>query len=271
MKRECGEFEESIWECARTGEELAKQVRRHVGSCRECKRALEEARRLSGTLLDAGRVADTPDCRAAVMAAISREPRLSIGTILSLSKGPAWAYACGAVLLAAVIAVGMMAHRPRNTVRSPLSVTRTAPQTIQKKLFHHEQVVNAPTVNPERKPGRIETARVAVHKTHRHHAAPEHVALIQHPTPKTHHPSPATQPRSPEPRAVAAVYVTWPEGNETADQSYSYMERNAETGETTTCSVKRSGDKVEIYIESTPGGPELPVKGSIENESKINA
>lgn len=271
MKRECGEFEESIWECARTGEELAEQVRRHVGSCRECKRALEEARRLSGTLLDAGRVADTPDCRAAVMAAISREPRLSIGTILSLSKGPAWAYACGAVLLAAVIAVGMMAHRPRNTVRSPLSVTRTAPQTIQKKLFHHEQVVNAPTVNPERKPGRIETARVAVHKTHRHRAAPEHVVLIQHPTPDTQRPTPIARYPSPDTRSVAAVYVTWPEGNETADQSYSYMERNAETGETTTCSVKRSGDKVEIYIESTPGGPELPVKGSIENESKINA
>ena len=66
--------------------------------------------------------------------------------------------------------------------------------------------------------------------------------------------------------------MTWPEaGTDSSSESYSYVERDSETGETTKGSVKRSGNTVEIYIESTPGGEQPPVKGSIEHESKSNA
>ncbi len=75
-----------------------------------------------------------------------------------------------------------------------------------------------------------------------------------------------------ESRPIAAVAVRWPQGDEGTDTSYSYVERDSQTGTVTSCYVKREGNSVEIRLESTPGGgEEPPVKGSIQDEKTINA
>ena len=71
-------------------------------------------------------------------------------------------------------------------------------------------------------------------------------------------------------RPIAAVYVSWPQPGESDDASYHYVEHNAETNETTTCWVKRSGDRIEIHMESKSGGSEPPVKGSIEHDENTS-
>lgn len=73
-------------------------------------------------------------------------------------------------------------------------------------------------------------------------------------------------------RPVAVAIVTWPSVNNRRADSYSYGYKNRDaTGQTTECRVKRSGDSVEIYMESKPAVPEPPVKGSLEHETKPSA
>ena len=278
MKRECDRFEESIWEHARTGGELAKDARRHAQSCEECARALEDAKTLSGLLAEAGRVPDAPDCRSAVMARISGEARRW--------AVPAWAYACAVVLIGAAVAVGIVNHQPKAPATAPLVVkkispARSGPPVIAKKnVPQPRQVAVGPTHHVTQPTEGIKSTSVRRHVKPRYRVVRRDRAVALHPTRKPRNVEPGTsglalapgpRPPTPDPRSVAAVYVTWPQAGDSADTSYQYVERDAQTGETTTCSVKRSGDKVEIYIESTPGGNAPPVKGSIQNESTIDA
>lgn len=74
-------------------------------------------------------------------------------------------------------------------------------------------------------------------------------------------------------RPIAVAIVTWPSANNRSDDSYSYgyRDRNEATGQTTECRVRRSGNSVEIYMESKPEVQQPPVKGSIEHETKPSA
>ena len=72
-------------------------------------------------------------------------------------------------------------------------------------------------------------------------------------------------------RPVALVMVSFPTGRREETESYSYTQRNTETGEVTKCSVTRSGNSIEIYLESTPGGEAPPVKGSVDYENNTSA
>lgn len=74
-------------------------------------------------------------------------------------------------------------------------------------------------------------------------------------------------------RPVAVAMATWPSAsNQNQDSSdYSYVTRDPATGSTTECRVKRSGNTVEIYLESKPAAPQPPVKGSLDHETVPNA
>jgi hypothetical protein len=279
MNRVCDKFEDLIWEHARTGDEPPEEARRHVESCRECSRVLEDAKALSGLLAEAGRVPDAPDCRAAVMARISGETRRR--------AVPAWAYACAVISMAGVVAAGIVSHRPRTPVSAPFAARNVGPEpspapALAKKIVPQPQQVVVDSTRDVTQP----TEKIKSTSVRRHHrpqrrgvrptetvafdgtrSKPDVGPLAPGPRP----PAPNTQLPTPNPRSVAAVYVTWPEAGDSGDTSYQYVERDAQTGERTQCSVKRSGNKVEVYIESTPGGNTPPVKGSIQNESTINA
>ena len=74
-------------------------------------------------------------------------------------------------------------------------------------------------------------------------------------------------------RPVAIAIVTWPSAKDrqTDSYTYGYKDRDIASGKTTECRVKRSGDSVEIYMESKPAAEQPPVKGSVEHETKPSA
>lgn len=71
---------------------------------------------------------------------------------------------------------------------------------------------------------------------------------------------------------LAIAMVTWPSNSQPKDSyDYNYTKRDPKTGSTTECRVKRTGNSVEIYLESKPAAPEPPVKGSLEHDTTPNA
>lgn len=70
---------------------------------------------------------------------------------------------------------------------------------------------------------------------------------------------------------LAVAMVTWPSAGRPADTyDYAYTNRDTTTGHTTECRVKRSGNSVEIYLESKPPAPAPPVKGSLDYDTTPN-
>lgn len=277
MSKDCGRYENEVWECARAGEELPPDARRHIEACADCAQAFAEARRLACLMQDAGWVPASPDCRSAVMERISGRR----------SRIPAWAYACAAILLAACALWGarLIAVPPaseQRMVRNDCATgTPRQPQT--------QQPARAESAKPDSSPQPIARESIAQDPAPR-----RAVGLRNHPTPmpsappRPHHsPENSPQPQPvlvkcpPEQEAlpaeveasdwpVAAVVVNWQPAPEGADQTYGYVKRNPETGVVTTCSVRRSGDSIEVRLESVPGGGETPpVKGSIDNETSV--
>ena len=215
-------------------------------------------RDLSELLREADCVPDAPDCRSAVMARISTPSR---------GRPLAWAYACAAVLIAIA---GTWALLPHTQPQAPVvRVVRNVP-TPPRQIAHE-------TVKPA-----IEKPQVFVEKhvataprPHRAHIAwtppkqveqPRKVVVAPEP-PVLQTPAPAVGTIG---RPVAIAIVTWPSLRKQASNTYSYgyTSRDTQTGNTTECRVKRSGNSVEIYMESKPEASQPPVKGSLEHETK---
>ena len=72
---------------------------------------------------------------------------------------------------------------------------------------------------------------------------------------------------------VAVAMVAWPSNDSLPGDSYNYAytNRDTATGTTTECRVKRSGNSVEIYMESKPAVTEPPVKGNLDHEAVPSA
>ena len=70
---------------------------------------------------------------------------------------------------------------------------------------------------------------------------------------------------------IAVAMVTWPSNGQPRDSyNYAYTNRDTATGNTTECRVKRSGNSVEIYMESKPAITDPPVRGSLDHEAVPN-
>jgi len=216
--------------------------------------------RISELLREADCVPEAPDCRAAVMERIRTPER---------RRRFVWAYACAAVLAAIA---GTWTLVPRAERQSPVvKVAKKAPASPRVAESHIEPPapIKHLTVVPKHVAAVPRPRRV-----HIVHAPPK-----QTPQPKEGVVTPQQNPMSaqtPAPpvtaanRPVAIAIVTWPSQaeQESDTQSYSYTDRDARTGQTTECRVKRSGDSVEIYMESKPEAKQPPVKGSIGYETK---
>lgn len=215
---------------------------------------------LSELLRETDCVPDAPDCRSAVMARISTPSR---GRPLS------WAYVCAAVMIAIA---GTWVMLPRAQQQAPMvRVVKKAP--MAPRQIAHDAV--KPAI--EKPQALIEKHVATAPRPRRAHIAwtppkpvekPKEIAVAPTPEPPT--PAPA-MPTTGQPVAIAIV--TWPSQaeQESDTQSYSYTDRDTRTGQTTVCRVKRSGDSVEIYMESKPEAKQPPVKGSIGYETKPNA
>ena len=286
MKRECERVEEAIWEHARTGRELSEDVRHHLEACPECQSALAEAIQISQPLHGAYAVPSAPNCRPAVMASISRRAR----------RAPAvWAYACAAVLVVVLAITGITVLAPRSegpekqVVRTVDAGSPKPEQSVKvtEDLPKQDDVdleVPAPVQSGKQAPVAEDTV------AQRDPVAPKNSIRHRKTTPPKERPKPVREEQPPEPeepveppepapveeyedydRPVALVMVSFPTGHREETESYGYTQRNTETGEVTKCSVTRSGDSIEIYLESTPGGDQPPVKGSVDYENNASA
>lgn len=229
--------------------------------------------RMSEILRKGDSIPPAPDCRSAVMARISGR-----------AEGrPVWAYACAFGLVAVAVFLGARAFAPQSgppakqmAKASRAEPRQAAPSPRTVTLPQRERIAGNPTPAQRAVP---ESSYVPA----RRHSLPEkpirrHRRTIPAPvrqpiiaqTPKpTRIPVPAANTNRP----VAIAVVTWPAGDtQTPDNyNYGYIDRNATTGQTTKCSVTRSGDRVDIYLESEPEANKPPVKGSLNYETKPSA
>jgi len=246
------------------------------------RRDSEELDRLVECLrLDDGYESLAPDSRQAVMARISA-PRWSLR--------PVCVCACVLIMVVAgsVFLVvdrsgspqsGQVIARQEKPKREPVEKPRTAAseKAVVTALAAVPTEANRPVVRvPRVKPGHIVARRLPRRTSPVRQERPAPAPALEPARIRSVAQSPSVDSQSsnldPPERPIAAVAVTWPRGDEGTDMSYCYVERDAETGTVTSCFVQREGDSVEIYLETTPGGDEQPpVKGSVDDETTINA
>jgi hypothetical protein len=233
----------------------------------------EQRDRLRELLQAADRVPPAPDCRDAVMAGIGeRRTRLRL----------AWVYACAALLIFIGIGVGVglrgpVAPRRHSVVVKAPPVHR--PAQVQEQVA--EEPPQSPTLvavrqhnEPAQQPDRVVRKKTLVANMRhpkRDGREPEPAPIV----PKPSVPDVVVQKPAPagaQDKPVALVLVTFPSGETKPDTSYEYTDRNAETGEVTKCSVTRTGNQIDIHLETTPGeDKDPPVKGCVDYENKSSA
>ncbi|MGQ9454234.1 MAG: anti-sigma factor family protein [Armatimonadota bacterium] len=264
MESTCAQIEEIIWEYARENTRLPDHVREHLATCSKCARLLEETRLLSSLLHQAGQVSRAPDCRAAVMSRIARTNRL-----LVLRK----VFAGAAVLLCLAIIAQIIspqhearqAHRSvvttqskssaKETPASPSAPTETSNRSTRRVVGLTDNNQNVVTMNIGL--AKSKSRRVAVNLPTKHsrpaNKIVDPVTPEEESQPSVHDTHSSEQAgRNTDGIPITAIYVTWSEHQDQQKESiYVYVEQDVETGEITTCSVKSSGEKMEIHIEST--------------------
>ncbi len=224
--------------------------------------------RVSELLREADCVPQAPDCRAAVMERIRAPRRRSL----------AWAYVCAAI---AVAIVGTWALVPCGEQRPAVpKIVKKA--LVQPKAIARDVAPDAGRFGAKNSPGRPDRVKsiAKVMPSHRRHATyavyapPKRTAppkkVVVAPEPVVVRVGPSVSATN---IPVAIAIVTWPSraDQQSDSQSYSYTDRDTRTGTTTECRVKRSGDSVEIYMESKPEAKQPPVKGSTGYETKPSA
>jgi len=261
MKRDCARVEEAIWDAARNGAEPPAGARRHAESCESCSLALKEAQRVGKLLLAADCVPAAPDCRSAVMARISG----------AKARSRVWSYAWAASAVAAVIIAVILLAARSPVPPKPLIVRKEAPApkvNIRVAVTPpREQVASAQepakrSIRAKAEPGRRSVRR----------AAPAYLQLPRQPVKLAAvPPAPRREaaeepvnvaPEAPPPVAFVSVSFEPP----AKDDSYGYVKYDHDTGVTTTCMVKRSGNSIEVQMESTPGKSNS-IRGGMNNET----
>jgi hypothetical protein len=215
--------------------------------------------RVSELVREADWVPEAPDCRAAVIERIRAPER----------RRYAWAHVCAAL---AAIAVGTWALLPHAQRHSALVTV------VKKAPAQPEAVVRNPAPAAPEKPKAIEKhiAKAprrmhVVYRAAKRVDRPRTAAVVPVPRRAVEQaPAPSVAIKD---RPVAIAIVTWPSETQRPSDTYSYgyTDRDVRTGQITECRVTRSGDSVEIYMESKPEAKQPPVKGSIGYEPKPSA
>lgn len=214
--------------------------------------------RLRELLQAADCVPDAPDCRRAVMDRIaSPAPRFRL----------AWAYTAMAVLLVGLIMGSVIYFAPSEPAGKP-RVVKVTPPASEKPVADKTAVQPMQPEEPKASltPPAPEPVKVAVEKP-KHgftHVRRAQQVVEQTPVEKPIPAAPEPAARYDENAPVALVVVSGP----TTEPSggYGYTQTDTETGRVTNCSVTRTGNSIEIYLESTPGEDTPPVKGSLDYE-----
>jgi hypothetical protein len=192
-----------------------------------------------------------------------------------------WAYALAGLLIVLGVGTGILL-RPHPSPSGSIMMAKAQavhraeqqPKAVRMPTYAPKEVVVA---NAPKRPHRALQKKTLIAAGAIHQAKPER-ALPQQPVAAQPKPSaPVATAQAPpsidlDKKPVALVMVTFPSGETTTDKSYEYTDRNVETGEVTECSVNRTGDLMDIHLETTKGDePKLPVKGCVDYGKKINA
>ena len=272
MNRECRYAQEAIWDSARTGSRFSNEIQTHIAECDSCTQAQKEAAILADALAKAVCVPGAPDCRSAVMARISNA---------TLIYRRAWVYACAVAVIA--VGLGVLVLSPKPSQRAPMVVNniKTPAKPHLTPIIRHEVkkgVVAVRTATTRTETPTIHKQAAPVKHIHAHkQVAPQPVrqsSPMYAQKPETH-----VEPEQPEPpvndigRPIAIAVVTWPDpNNQTPNEySYSYSEKDPETGIVTNCSVVRSGDSYVKVMEVKPANDQSPKKRSMNHETNPNA
>lgn len=266
MNRECRYAQEAIWDSARTGSRLPDEIQTHITECDSCRQAHNEAAMLASALANAGCVPAAPDCRSAVMARIASSVPI---------YRRAWVYACAFAVI--TVGLGVIILSPKPSQRMPLVADNNViKQTIPNVPHTVRKEVPRVAVTPIHKPNSILVKKTPKLASIPKKAVPRTIkrskpVFVQKPeTPVPEMPKP---PSGRVLRPIAVAEVSWPDpNNQKQDEySYSYREKDEKTGIVTNCSVKRSGDSLEMYMEAEPTSDQSPRKGSINYETNPNA
>ncbi|MDO8588224.1 MAG: hypothetical protein Q7T82_14445 [Armatimonadota bacterium] len=240
MRRQCLRIEDVIWDCAANRTGLPADARRHLDTCQSCARAFRDARQLCPALQIADRVPAAPDCRTGVMAQVT-----------GAGARPRWSYAwAAAVVIVALVVLGVVRSIPRPST-PPVVVKKPAPVApkVERRI-----VVNPPVVrrSPEPMPVVRAPKKAAVRPVRTALKRPRPIQRFVVKPREQSRPAPREVAALPieSSRPVSVVVVSW---EPTAgDDSYGYVREDPETGVTTTCQVTRSGNNVNVRMESTP-------------------
>jgi hypothetical protein len=255
MTRDCARFEESIWEAGGDETKLSDEAALHVRDCPACAKAFREAAKITPGL----RCQPTPlfpDCRRVVMERIST-PRQAV-------RWPwVWAPVLAAISLGALIllwpharhieTLKVMVHRPSSPVRvahKPTVHRKSSHQpqprlTASKPIVQHHNAVFATRPSP-RRPKRIAAER-SVRKIVQ---VPARLVTLKRP--------------------LALVMVSWEPPAPKGPAYSEYTERKVEKGMVTNTRVKRTGDSIEIYMDSEPRKSDS-TNGGTHNETNSGA
>jgi len=215
--------------------------------------------RLSELIRESDHVPESPDCRAAVMERIRTSDH---------RRSFAWAYALAAILAALATTWAFIPRAQRhNPVVNVVKRAHSEPKQIAERTPLTPEVHRKPATRqlPDApKPRRRYFVRLSPRPTPR----PDNAVAVAEPTPDVKKAPVEIIPANDRPIAIAIV--KWPskEEQDSDTYSYGYTNRDVRTGQTTECRVKRSGDSVEIYMESKPEANTPPMKGSIGYETK---
>lgn len=271
MKRECAGFEELIWESLRNGDALPDDAARHIERCGGCARAYREARRAVELLRCAVAYPEAPDCRAAVRERISRAPARARGTRF------AWVYAgAAAALVLAAILPGVLRNGPAPVKPSATRIESAAPanraEYVQPKPSAAAPggVRVASAQEPARRlAGNVPSKRNTPSRIYRPKKFREPPVLARDSRESLKVPTEdaeAAGHSDEEQPVVTVVSVEWSAQPAGSDYSYEFVEEDTAAETATRGLVVRTGDSIEIRMETAPVAAAPPPRGEISHE-----
>lgn len=279
----CEKLRDEIWEAVEAGE-IPRDLLLQLEDCGTCCSELAKAESaMQG--FETFRAVDVPDCSSLVMTQIASR---------NGHKRPIWAYSGGFALLLLIGAMLTLIYWPRNARPGKSMAKATIHHVAPDRTAHSSKIVEQHKIaDAEKSPKlvRKHTKTLEIARTERiEHKSPvcrkprtlplpepplvkKNEYRQQYAEKQVNHPEQASQPEGNEP--IIAIVVMDASADQAAQSneasSYGYTQTNPETGDVTTCSVKRSGEAVEIRMKMEPANKEIPGEGSLEHENRINA
>ena len=269
FNKTCLEVNEHIW-MAGAGGALPEQAEDHIARCKRCAHALREARQIVVVIPKVGEIA-APDCRGVVLSQIAPQPsQRRLASVLGLGVA-------AAIVIVAVMLVGRLRPESPDVVKfvphiaNPVGPAASHTASVDKPTTHAARVDIAKADYPRQN----ESKRYRRHGLRRLIGAqtrvPDRVAQKQPAVEVIVLPNVAVA-EAPTPVASDLnVRVTWYADGGKPDHSYSYTERDPDSGKIIRSTGRRTGDSIFLSIQPALEQSGEPLKGLLNDKINPNA